>query len=60
MSDLAAAFLGVALLLVGYLFFWMIDKLDHIQNLVELYGENTWKHFREEEQRRYFEEREEE
>lgn len=58
MSDLAATFLGAILLLVGYLFFTMIDKLDHIQNLVELYGENTWKHFREEEQRKYFEERE--
>lgn len=60
MEVVLETLIGIALLCLTYSLWKMLDKLDYIQNLVELYGENAWKHFREEEQRRYFKEREKE
>lgn len=59
MTNLLESVLFVAAICsLVYIVTFIIDKLDRIQSLVEMYGENACKHFREEEQRRYFEERE--
>ena len=60
MDDLIIALLTIALFIVGYLFLTMISKLEHIQDLIELYGEKMWEYITEENTRRYFQEREEE
>lgn len=58
-DNLIIALLTMILLLVVYLFLTMISKLEHIQDLIELYGEKMWEYITEENTRRYFQEREE-
>lgn len=57
-DDLIIALSIMILFIVGYLFL-MMSKLEHIQDLIELYGEKGWKYITEENTRRYFQEREE-
>ena len=59
-DNLIIALLTMVLLVLGYLFLTMISKLEHIQDLIELYGEKGWEYITEENARRYFQEREEE
>lgn len=57
-DDLIIALSIMILFIVGYLFL-MMSKLEHIQDLIELYGEKMWEYITEENTRRYFQEREE-
>lgn len=57
-DDLIIALSIMILFIVSYLFL-MMSKLEHIQDLIELYGEKGWKYITEENNRRYFQEREE-
>lgn len=59
-DNLIIALLTIVLFIVGYLYLTMISKLEHIQDLIELYGEKGWEYIIEENARRYFREREEE
>ena len=59
MDDLIIALSGTVLFVVGYLLLTMISKLEHIQDLIELYGEKGWEYITEENTRRYFQERKE-
>lgn len=59
-DDLIIALLTMILFIVGYLYLTLISKLEHIQDLIELYGEKRWEYITEENTRRYFQEREEE
>lgn len=59
-DNLIIALLTMVLLVLGYLFLTMISKLEHIQDLIELYGEKGWEYITEKNARRYFQEREEE
>lgn len=58
-DDLTIALLGIVLFIVGYLFS-MMSKLEHIQDLIELYGEKGWEYITEENTKRYFQERKDE
>lgn len=58
-DNLIIALLTMILLILVYLFLTMISKLEHIQDLIELYGEKGWEYITEENTRRYFQERSE-
>lgn len=59
-DDLIIALLTIVLFIVGYLYLTLISKLEHIQDLIELYGEKGWEYITEENTKRYFQERKEE
>lgn len=60
MNDIVVIASVMNFLLLAYTFYKLLDKLEHIQDLIEWYGDYVYNHIQAEKLQKYFNERKDE
>lgn len=60
MNDIVVIASVMNFLLLVYTFYKLLDKLEHIQDLIEWYGDYVYNHIQAEKLQKYFNERKDE